>query len=612
MASCDFIIRDYKTEDTQALAEFFNESEEGWPGGFTGGVEITPEYVRESIEKDDNIAVLLAFHGEKVVGFLKLTKHWVTNDASYVKLLNVHPKFRGRGIGTALLKEAISRTIKAGLNRIDLHTWSGNERAIRLYKKLGFKWVPGTNVYMQNYLPYIAKFPPFQEILRRNPEALYEFEKQISFSEDGRDEDGRKVFIYEWKKYGFKLYADPLSWKVCGISWPEGRIILSTKDEAVRGVPYDIVLEIENRGSSERIVSIEGIAVPEKDVELTFPNKTLKVKGGEKKKLKAVFKVMSGVQEKIGRDEPSRHVAFSVKINGISAELGIGFKDTEPLTVEYIYPRFIPPKYDGKIIVSLRNKTKEGFTVKIKDPLDGREKEVNIEPHGGYTATLIPGPLVGRVFSTEIEYTVVKDKTAYPGYKAQIKIPIVTFDKIAWIIDNSRREILLYTWNYIARIRLRGGSLDIYKPSHERLVGNVSEAIGPPLWPNPLERLELDYKIEEHDGAVDVTLSSPQNIGEISYKKRIVFHTGLPGIEIYIELKNSSNQKLEKIIKVDGWMPHWYHDTITLPLRDKITTFKVIPGETAPSKYALPAEPKEMSETWSHNMFIDESTVAVL
>ncbi len=612
MALCDFIIRDYKTEDAQALAEFFNESEEGWPGGFTGGVEITPEYVRESIEKDDNIAVLLAFHGEKVVGFLKLTRHWATNDASYVKLLNVHPSFRGRGIGTALLKEALSRTVKAGLDRMDLHTWSGNERAIRLYKKLGFKWVPNTNVYMQNYLPYMAKFPPFKKVIAENPDALYNFEKKLSFAEDGVDIGGRRVFVYEWKEYGFALYADPLSWKVCGVVWPEGRILLLSKEEVLRGIPYEATLELENRGASTCSVALSCTPSSGEEIEVSFPYTVFELKRGEKKSVRTNFRVRSGVREIYTWDEPGRHIVFKVEFNGISTELGLGFRDFEPLNIENIFPHRIMADYNGEILVSLRSKVKEHFSARLVNPLDKSKILAEIKPLGGCMVNLKPSLVNGDVFSTEIEYTVVKGANEYSGYKARVRVPIVKFDKVSWFIDEHRKEIRVHAWGYDAKIRLRGGRLDIYKPDREIIIGGITEAIGPPLWPNPLERLDMKHRVEEKDGVVIVTLSSPKSLGGIAYEKRIVFHPGLPGVELYVVLRNTSNNKLEKIVKINGWLPHWYHDTITLPLKDGLVSFRVIPGETAPNKYALPAETKEMSETWVHNTFIDGSTLAVL
>lgn len=49
------------------------------------------------------------------------------------------PEFRGRGIGTLLLKETIRQAREFGLEKVELHVYTTNENAIALYKKFGFE-----------------------------------------------------------------------------------------------------------------------------------------------------------------------------------------------------------------------------------------------------------------------------------------------------------------------------------------------------------------------------------------------------------------------------------------------------------------------------------------
>lgn len=136
MRRISLILSEYREEDSEKLARFFNESEEGWPGGFTGGVEVTADQVREQIRSSRNLAVLLAEADGRIVGYLSMTAHWIDRNAGYISLLNVHPEYRRRGIGTSLLREAIWRAVKLGLDRVDIHTWSGNIGALRVYKRM--------------------------------------------------------------------------------------------------------------------------------------------------------------------------------------------------------------------------------------------------------------------------------------------------------------------------------------------------------------------------------------------------------------------------------------------------------------------------------------------
>jgi len=52
--------------------------------------------------------------------------------------LVVLPEFRGKGIGTALLRHVIDAARKEGLTRVTLLTDGGNKRAQALYRKMGF------------------------------------------------------------------------------------------------------------------------------------------------------------------------------------------------------------------------------------------------------------------------------------------------------------------------------------------------------------------------------------------------------------------------------------------------------------------------------------------
>jgi ribosomal protein S18 acetylase RimI-like enzyme len=53
--------------------------------------------------------------------------------------MGVHKDFRGRGIGTRLIDEAISKAKGKGLERIELEVFASNAPAIKLYERVGFE-----------------------------------------------------------------------------------------------------------------------------------------------------------------------------------------------------------------------------------------------------------------------------------------------------------------------------------------------------------------------------------------------------------------------------------------------------------------------------------------
>ena len=78
---------------------------------------------------------LMSLREGRVVGFL--LSNFVLDEAQLL-LIGVSPDWQGVGVGGQLLKELINRSQDQGRKLIYLEVRSGNERAIRLYRSLGF------------------------------------------------------------------------------------------------------------------------------------------------------------------------------------------------------------------------------------------------------------------------------------------------------------------------------------------------------------------------------------------------------------------------------------------------------------------------------------------
>jgi ribosomal protein S18 acetylase RimI-like enzyme len=89
----------------------------------------------EDVEREDAI-VLVAETGGQVVGELGL--HLARYGVADLGMA-VAAGWRGRGIGSALLAEAIDRAGKAGAHKIALQVWPHNTAAIALYERFGFQ-----------------------------------------------------------------------------------------------------------------------------------------------------------------------------------------------------------------------------------------------------------------------------------------------------------------------------------------------------------------------------------------------------------------------------------------------------------------------------------------
>ncbi|ASJ16016.1 ribosomal-protein-alanine N-acetyltransferase RimI [Thermococcus chitonophagus] len=82
---------------------------------------------------------LVAEYNGQVVGYVM--GYLKPDMEGHIMSIAVHPDYRGNGIGKALMIAVIERLFKRGARWIGLEVRVSNERAINLYKKLGFKIV---------------------------------------------------------------------------------------------------------------------------------------------------------------------------------------------------------------------------------------------------------------------------------------------------------------------------------------------------------------------------------------------------------------------------------------------------------------------------------------
>ena len=93
----------------------------------------------KSLRRDPNAAVFVAETPTGVVGRLSIARDGnpVSHHVAELGLM-VDAGERRRGIGTALMKEAVKWARGSGVTKVELHVFPHNEPAIALYRKLGF------------------------------------------------------------------------------------------------------------------------------------------------------------------------------------------------------------------------------------------------------------------------------------------------------------------------------------------------------------------------------------------------------------------------------------------------------------------------------------------
>jgi GNAT superfamily N-acetyltransferase len=193
-------IREYRDENADELARMWRESASAWPGGGPGGGEdSTAALVRQEHRDRNTLATFLAFGTdpktgeERITGFCSLFEYPAEANTAYVGTLSAHPEWHGTGVGRDLLKASLERTIALGYTRLDLNTWAGNMKAVPLYKKSGYFWVPETSVKMENYLPQIFRLRAAQAFFQE-ADWYRDLRRDLTAKED--DEKLGKLEVY--------------------------------------------------------------------------------------------------------------------------------------------------------------------------------------------------------------------------------------------------------------------------------------------------------------------------------------------------------------------------------------------------------------------------------
>lgn len=602
------LIREFEAEDAAEVARLFNESEEGWPGGLTGGVPYTAERVLREFKRTNTIAHLIAELDGRIVGYLRLDRHWLGPDATYIALLNVHPDYRGRGIGTRLLKEAIKRSIELGVDRVDLHTWPGNIRAIRLYKKLGFFWVPGTGVYMQNYLPAILKLTPARDYFTRHPNALYSFKRELAPEEDDFRVRGRRTYIYSWEVDGdpLKAYVDAYAWGVTGIEWREGVIECYTDEPPIgRGLPFRAYWRIVNRGRE----LLRAVIMPTLDQGISLKSEELPVlnapPSGEGE-ASAVLVVDPSARPR-PRGEPSRRIRSALLLGDLTLNLVTGFEEVPPLKATLIYPLAVPPGYRGELLINVENmlRRRARFTITLIAGGGVRARPASVahalSPKGGVMIPLEVEVSEGiNAGSILLHYRVETGEVSCEGGPIHVHFTCPSPSRVSWYYDPNEEVLVFDRGDAVLRVELRGGRVFVSDREGE-IIAQLSEVtLGPPFWPNKLSRELFKYDVLREGQKVRVRLSAQvRDTPGLILTEELEFAPSSPVIGATYWLTNTSSDERDGKLRISSHTSPWKAEKLVISLRDGLLEASITPFEYPGRRGDLPLSPSSYGEGWA-------------
>jgi len=130
-------VRLAEKEDFESVFPLF---EQLWPNKTLNQKELRNVYNRGIISDSD---VLFCLESDNnIIGFCAyaiINNLWQEGYISYIYAMIVDEKYRGKGYGSHLLKEAIEKSKTQGMKRVELDSGFPREQAHKFYEKFGFE-----------------------------------------------------------------------------------------------------------------------------------------------------------------------------------------------------------------------------------------------------------------------------------------------------------------------------------------------------------------------------------------------------------------------------------------------------------------------------------------
>ncbi len=546
----------YNPSMARQAADMFNLFNELWPGGFGGGTPYTEQRVHDWLDKTSAIADLIAVdEDDELVGYCGLYPHWRDEKAAYISILGVTPKAKGKKFGKRLLLKSLEVAEKNGINRVDLHTWSGNLDAVPLYKKVGLFWVPETSVYMQDFIPGLLQTPIARGYFEKHPDWYSHFKRELIQTQDRQNIDGMELYSYkfETENDSFIAEVDRFGWNFCGFEriLNDKKLIAKTRlasHEIFIGIPNSLTLIIQNDEQDKTEVKInvnefKGLIWKEK-----FPSSVV-VKKGETLKITREFIINKDTKLFRENDRACDSIKTKIRMGTLDIELGTSGKLLSPIQLRGITENYFSTAPIGpgiKIPVDILNNTKQKITGKILIEINDLEDssvtfpiELKTEEINGIEIPItIPENRKKNTFIVQ-----ATPKLQFNGQEIELptfEMPIFvrTKDLIELAEIKDRERLYVITDKLAVRVMLEGGNLRIFQQEGNGL-NPLNHQTGPPFGLSLDSTLKYDYEFLEQNGYKLLILSAESlQVPGLLVKKYLKFIPGANEIEYWITYTN--------------------------------------------------------------------------
>lgn len=517
-----FVVREIRKGDrgdAARLAAMFSTWDSVWPGGFTRGVALTPEWAMQEMERRRSLYAFAAEMDDLFVGFCAVQAQPNQTDLAYVDLLGASPDHHGKGVGKSLLLETVRRVTDDGYRQLTLHTWAGNMKAVPLYKKTGFHWVPDTSVLMRNFIPTILAMPAGRAFFANRDWYACQ-ERDLSVAPDDITWKGMKVYPYRFQDGDAYLHCifDSSSERMTSLETAEYSASCSIPiEEGAAGETYPIVWEFAPHNGKNLEITL--LAEAEPGLELNVQEQFVLDKHTS---LTRSLKISPDARPR-REGEDSHRVRSLLLINGTPVTLETGVKVVHPIEIDYRGQGLLCGRKEN-ITVRLHSRLDREITAALAlDPLPNStctpsSQQIALPPRGWtecslQLTTFSPGvyPATVRCVADEMQ---VRREIAFRSFAGSAPMANVE------AADNERA--MLESPGLSIELGLRGGRLRLTPAGmSDFLIGQPIGEIGPPFSENRQRQLCYEVRAEQTPQAALIQTAPSQDFPGLTVERVI-------------------------------------------------------------------------------------------
>ena len=593
------LVEDWRKGDAEKLAAFEMEADTAWPGG--GGWQTTADEQEREIRESNLLAAFVTENEERIVSICTIRAKPGQKANAFIPYLNCHPEYHGKKHGKSVLQAALDRACEAGFRRVDLYTWSGNLKAVPLYKKMGFMWRPDSAVHMENFTPAARRYPLAAVFFARHD--WYDTQvRKLELEEDVMTRGKVKVYEYLWRAADgdfLRLVFDRQSWGIIEIENGDLSASCSLSDEKlVAGVPHPVRWRIVNKKPDPVRVCLTASGDPGVEVEM---RETLEVTDAAE--LEGTFAIDPDIEEKT-HDPKAALLRTDLEIDGVRVELTAGIAVRQAVDVSIgVVRSTLEPGTPQEALLTLRSNLEEACEARLRvTPATGGDaikRRVALDPKGGAE---LPAPVTASQagpVALDVETSAAAGGKTVPVKTRRIDLLAVERGGVSGGVGEE--GALLCGGGLMVSAGLRSGQISIFhrlRALRSRRMDLYRPRLGPPFAGDDLFQEKAEASVERDALGVALRLRTRSALRPgVTLERRIAVGQG-PLVRVSDTVTNGSTQPLDLSL-VQGWgMRTGARGSFVVPRKLGVYRQAAGSGGRELDSLRLPEEGKAWPEGW--------------